>query len=96
MKLNNTSYIQEIVQFSPELYGYIQQSAKKYGVPVGEYLRMLAFEDVHRHSSSMIESFDEETIESVGRALQQVENGTTTTINPDNDKELDTILGISA
>lgn len=96
MKSQNTqSSIQQTVDFPAELYSYIQQSAKKYGVDVSEYIRMLAFNDVHS-TQAILESFDDDVIESVGRSLKQIQTGDTVTVDPQNEKELDNVLGISS
>jgi len=85
--------VQKLVTFSPKLYSNAVARANSLGIPFAEYVRYTLIKDVEENSKNL-PVVDTETEKRIGQSLKDIEEGRYTTVDPSDEKVLNTILGI--
>lgn len=80
----STKSIPKLITFSAELYQLVLDKAKRLGLSFGEYVRILAVNDVKKEVES-IPMVDEETEQRIGESLAAYKRGEYTVLKTDED-----------
>lgn len=84
--------VQKLITFSPQLARYIEFKAEKMGVSFPEYIRALAMNDIKDQVDDIIVA-SPEMERQIGLAMQEVDQGHVSYLDPSNQDELDQLFG---
>lgn len=79
-----TKSIQKLITFSPELHQLVMKRAKRFGLSLPEYIRILAVNDT-KSEAEAIPMVDEETEKRIGESLEAYKQGEYITLKTKSD-----------